>query len=61
MNWIIKPLEWLFKKFFDKNTPLSRVIIIMIFIMFLIASALTYIIITDEEEVKIEKAVEKVN
>ncbi len=60
MKFLLDPLKWLFGKIFDKKTPLSRVIIALIFVMFLIASGLAYILITDEEEIRIETAKEKV-
>ena len=56
MKWLIDPLKWLFTKLLDPKTPTGKVVIILTFLMFCIASGLVYVYLTDEEEVKIEKA-----
>lgn len=57
---LLLPLKRLFNKIFDKKTPISRIILALLTIIILVGSGLAYIIITDEEEVKIIKAEEKV-
>ena len=59
MKWL-DPLKWLFTKMLDSKTPTGKVVIVLVFLMFCISAGLVYLYITDEEQVKIIKAEEKV-